>query len=403
MKAGTLLARKRTACHLKRRLCTLDSSGKVQSLEKKLRPFAYGYFANPSNRREFVENFANHMGYSHWTDFYGIKSDDFVKLGGTALLHRYYNGSLRNAVMQILPEHDWDPSKFTELNTSWKDKTIADDRQFFDLIGSRLNIRRPEDWYKAKIEDVLEHGGSALMKAYGNSYSRAIMTVYPEYPWTLWRFRRAPRNFWQNHDNGRRFLDWAFEQLGLREMDDWYQITLKQLNEIGGESFTSRFSSLAALLKTFYPEHQWDEEKFHIRWTSTMTSRKYQALLRNQVEQILPEAVDIHSEFRHPTLKYESTQKEVQFDIFIPSLHLAFEFQGIQHYKPGYLPSSLTDIRGRDLEKKKLCESAGITLIEVPYWWDLRKESLVATLGLARPDLVRTPVDHAPIPNNSDR
>ncbi len=40
-----------------------------------------------------------------------------------------------------------------------------------------------------------------------------------------------------------------------------------------------------------------------------------------------------------------------------------------------------------DVEKKKLCLERGITLIEVPYWWDQQTKSLVATIRDQRPDI----------------
>lgn len=34
----------------------------------------------------------------------------------------------------------------------------------------------------------------------------------------------------------------------------------------------------------------------------------------------------------------------------------------------------------RDMEKKTACSDAGITLIEIPYWWDETISSLAATI-----------------------
>ena len=41
----------------------------------------------------------------------------------------------------------------------------------------------------------------------------------------------------------------------------------------------------------------------------------------------------------------------------------------------------------RDEEKREACKQRNITLIEVPYWWDRSKSSLVATVLKNRPDL----------------
>lgn len=41
----------------------------------------------------------------------------------------------------------------------------------------------------------------------------------------------------------------------------------------------------------------------------------------------------------------------------------------------------------RDREKRQACKKQNITLIEVPYWWDMRKESLLALLEARCPNL----------------
>jgi len=55
-------------------------------------------------------------------------------------------------------------------------------------------------------------------------------------------------------------------------------------------------------------------------------------------------------------------------------------------------------IAERDKEKKLICKENGITLIEVPYWWDFQQKSLLTTIHFVRPDLVPLPIDGTPIP-----
>jgi hypothetical protein len=43
--------------------------------------------------------------------------------------------------------------------------------------------------------------------------------------------------------------------------------------------------------------------------------------------------------------------------------------------------------RQHDLAKAQICKENGISLIEVPFWWDRRQESLAATIHSQRPDL----------------
>lgn len=41
-----------------------------------------------------------------------------------------------------------------------------------------------------------------------------------------------------------------------------------------------------------------------------------------------------------------------------------------------------------DQDRKDKCKQAGITLIEVPYWWNRVKTSLAATIAEVRPELI---------------
>eukprot|EP01114_Cavostelium_apophysatum_P019216 TRINITY_DN6130_c0_g1_i2.p1 TRINITY_DN6130_c0_g1~~TRINITY_DN6130_c0_g1_i2.p1 ORF type:complete len:465 (-),score=99.86 TRINITY_DN6130_c0_g1_i2:53-1447(-) len=49
---------------------------------------------------------------------------------------------------------------------------------------------------------------------------------------------------------------------------------------------------------------------------------------------------------------------------------------------------SLPQQLARDNEKRRVCKEAGITLVEIPYWWDRSDLSLFATIKKYRPDLL---------------
>lgn len=88
----------------------------------------------------------------------------------------------------------------------------------------------------------------------------------------------------------------------------------------------------------------------------------------------------------------------MELDIFIPSLNLAFEYQGMQHFKDHTLVNKSKLRQGKDNEKRKACELNGITLIQVPFWWDGSKDSLLATIFRHRAELVNTSEIGSPIP-----
>jgi hypothetical protein len=113
-------------------------------------------------------------------------------------------------------------------------------------------------------------------------------------------------------------------------------------------------------------------------------------------------------------MTFADTQRPMELDIFVSEHNLAFEYQGMQHYtykemwrrtpgkesiSPVYLIIILEQQQKRDEEKRKACQNFGITLIEIPYWWDQQKASLAATIYSVRPDLIQdTTIIGTPIP-----
>lgn len=50
--------------------------------------------------------------------------------------------------------------------------------------------------------------------------------------------------------------------------------------------------------------------------------------------------------------------------------------------------SSLEQRQESDNLKINSCKQKGITLVQIPYWWDRKLQSLAATINFLRPDLL---------------
>lgn len=55
-------------------------------------------------------------------------------------------------------------------------------------------------------------------------------------------------------------------------------------------------------------------------------------LLFRHLEELFPSLHDIHINYLHPLMRFKDTGKPIELDLYIPSLSLAFEYQGEQHY-----------------------------------------------------------------------
>jgi hypothetical protein len=54
--------------------------------------------------------------------------------------------------------------------------------------------------------------------------------------------------------------------------------------------------------------------------------------------------------------------------------------QGLQHFRTGCFFGEHLEVISRDIEKKSLCKLFGLSLVEVPTWWDFMENSLAGTL-----------------------
>jgi len=83
---------------------------------------------------------------------------------------------------------------------------------------------------------------------------------------------------------------------------------------------------------------------------------KLETWLEKQLTQLYPD-LDVHFN--------QKTAINSELDIYIPSLNLAFELNGIFHYEPIYGTEKLLQIQENDISKSKACHEAKIDLYTI--------------------------------------
>lgn len=75
---------------------------------------------------------------------------------------------------------------------------------------------------------------------------------------------------------------------------------------------------------------------------------------------------NLQSRYPNLVIKYnEKSAIQSELDIYIPSLQIAFELNGIFHYQPIFGEGRLAAIQNMDGVKKIACEKAGIKLLSI--------------------------------------
>jgi hypothetical protein len=142
-------------------------------------------------------------------------------------------------------------------------------------------------------------------------------------------------------------VHWLSSQLHVNSLEDWYRVSVQHIRTIaslpGKIKYFFNFQNLiirwdakdlAAVLSRVYPEHKWEMEKL-LRQSGPIKSS--QRLLRLAVEEIFPsegiqvkvdvEMSDVQEEYLHPFLVHAESERQIELDIYIPRLNLAFEYQ----------------------------------------------------------------------------
>jgi hypothetical protein len=139
------------------------------------------------------------------------------------------------------------------------------------------------------IKDLKANGGTALFDYYySKSVPQMIEAVYPFHKWFRWKFsQNIERGYWNNDIHQRDFLDWLGNQLNFKLMQDWCNLSLRQIVKNGGLSLLAKYgNSPSKLVTAIYPSYVWQKPNGPKRrgyWKSNETQRTFLDTFGKQV------------------------------------------------------------------------------------------------------------------------
>jgi hypothetical protein len=324
------------------------------------------YWDSAENQAAYFNWLAYELNINDPSDWYDVSSHVITSTGAAGLLQRYH-GNLSDALLAIYPQYPWQPEKFTQL-------PVTHHRKYMNWISEEYGVQSAHDWYALTTRHLREKGATAVLHHYGHSLLRLLQSVYPEFEWLPWKFRRSPYSYWQEVRHQKQCLEHIQQQLGFKDVLQWMHVDTQTVKRLGGSGLLAYFGgSLQKVLTSVYPEIEWPSRAAHLRTRQL------------NVWNFVRRAVGLRTELEY---RLYLNRELVELDVYIPSLALAFEYQGEQHYHSSFHSNvQYKQQLLRDNHKMQLCKQLGITLVHIPYWWKDSPQLLVSTILKYRPDV----------------
>jgi hypothetical protein len=119
---------------------------------------------------------ASQLKVESWEDWYQVKAEDLIQLGGTALVS-YYGNSPANLLMTVFPHYQWKPWLFKHFKPRnyWEDPGNV--RMYFDWLITLRDLESPLKLANKNRQFISDHEGNSLLRVH--SLRQALAIAYP--------------------------------------------------------------------------------------------------------------------------------------------------------------------------------------------------------------------------------
>jgi hypothetical protein len=272
-------------------------------------------------------------------------------------LLEYSEWKLKEGVFELKKYQKRKPQGF------WERKETH--RYAFEWLCKKKKWDFPYGLYSLKKDDLFEHNIDGLSNYYKLSPIKMVTSIFPEFNWKIWKFQMTPMRYWEDDKNKIDYLKWLESEFKIKKPSEWYEVPIYIFEKNFGDTLIKTYfdGSVFNAVKFLYPKLDWDPTRFG------QLVFKSQKKLFKTLKIIYPKR-KIEYSYRKLDIRNPKTKSPLELDCYIPSLDLAFEYQGEQHYSENNFfhsgdKNSFKKQKFRDKIKKERCKDLNIRLIEV--------------------------------------
>ena len=195
--------------------------------------FARNMSRSCASVQSFLKSFEEKLQLKTFEDWNSITKKQIISNGGNSIINNYTLYQLKcigypkgTNKFQLKPK---------KIKQYWMKKENIE--EFLKKIEIKYNFKTKEDWNTLSVHHIRENKGSSILRYF--SIFELKLIGFPE--GKEFFLQSKQKGFWDKHENIEDFLVQLKKKLNLNTFDDWNLLTIKKINDNGGNVLRNKF------------------------------------------------------------------------------------------------------------------------------------------------------------------